>query len=147
MRSPLLLLTLCALPLAAACQTADPERLASREEYAACLDQGDAIERRKADLDKRYDEHRQLSAKIRAADERLAAQVRAHAPRTRHELASYNEATRTRNKATADYNERGQALDKEQQRLNDSIFAHNAHCGSLRIDREVKEAVDAERRR
>lgn len=133
------------LPAAASAQDAQP-RMSTKAEYAACLDASDTIDRRKQALSKRGDELAVLSAKFKAADADLAAQVGRHAPRTPTEIASYNRAIDTRNQAVKEYNERVRSIEREQSELNALILQTNASCGSLRLSPEVKEAVEAERR-
>ncbi len=123
-----------------------PARLATREQYVACLESGDEIERRTQALTRREQEHKELSAKFEAADRRLSAQVQRHVPRTKAEVESYNQAVAKRNAAVKDFNERARSIERDQVALNALVLQTNATCGTLLISLEVKEAVDAERR-
>jgi hypothetical protein len=123
-----------------------PPRLATKEQYAACLESSEEIDRRTQTLTKRQQEHKALSAKFQAADGRLSAQVQRHVPRTKAEVESYNQAVAKRNAAVKDFNERSRTIERDQVALNTLVLQTNATCGALLISHEVKEAVDAERR-
>jgi len=123
-----------------------PPRLATKEQYAACLESGDEIDRRTQTLTKQQQEHKELSANFQAADGRLSAQVQRHVPRTKAEVESYNQAVAKRNVAVKDFNERSRTVERDQLALNTLVLQTNATCGTLLISLEVKEAVEAERR-
>ena len=125
----------------------DPaQRTGSKEEYSACLDSGEVIERQQGALSRRQEELAEFNKKILAADADLSAQVKKHAPRTNAEILSYNQAIGRRNQAVKEFNERGRVLQREQTELNALIFKTNASCSSLLITLEVKEEVESERR-
>ena len=123
-----------------------PPRLATKEQYADCLESHDEIDRRTQTLSKHQQERKELSAKFQAADGRLSAQVQRHAPRTKAEVESYNQAVAKRTAAVKDFNERARNLDRDQTALNTLVLQTNATCGTLQISLEVKEAVETERR-
>jgi hypothetical protein len=144
--SALLLATACFCLCAGALAQDSPLRVATKEQYAQCLDTADAIEQRSAALSKHNEARQALALKFQAADDDLNAQVKRHAPRTKEEIASYNRAVETRNRSAKEFNEASRSLDREQEALNASVVAHNRLCGSLLISSEVKEAVEQERR-
>ena len=131
-------------PVADAAAASPP--LATREEYAACLDAQDAIDRRKASITQAVDELQALAQRMRAADEDLSAQVKRHTPRTNAELASYNAAVDRRNAAARQFNARNDALQKATEALNDQVFKANEQCGAMVIASDVKAEVDEARR-
>ena len=119
---------------------------ATKEEYAACLDAGEAIDERKAAVTKQQEEHERLAKKFQAADAALNEQVKRHPPRTKPEMQSYNKAIEKRNLAVKDFNERTMAIQREQTGLNALIVRTNSECGLLPVSFEVKEAVENERK-
>ena len=126
--------------------SADPMPLvATREEYIACLDQDDEIERNRLALARKDDDLKQLSVKFKIADEKLNGQVRQHAPTTKTEVESYNRAIDRRNQDVKDFNTRSRALQIEQNRFNTVVLEQNARCGSLAVDTEMKNLVAKER--
>lgn len=131
-------------PVADAAAASPP--LATKEEYAACLDAQDAIDRRKAAITQAADELQAMAQRMRAADEDLSAQVKRHTPRTNAELASYNAAVDRRNAAARQFNARNDALQKATEALNDQVFKANERCGALVIASDVKAEVDEARR-
>jgi hypothetical protein len=132
---------LCAQPAREA-----ESRPASKEEYVACLDSEDDLERSRVNLVRRQDELKQLSAKFKAADDKFNAQIRQHAPTSKAEIQSYNRAMENRNQHVKEFNERGRVLQREQNQLNQRVVQHNAKCGSLVVDIEIKDAVAEERK-
>lgn len=144
-RSALLLLWMPVLASAQPAHAAEP-RLASKEEYVACLDNEEELESGRASLMRRRDELKQLSAKFKAADDKFNAQVRQHAPSSKADIQSYNRAVENRNQHVKEFNERGRALEREQAQLNARVVQHNAKCSSLLVDSEMKDAVANERK-
>jgi chromosome segregation ATPase len=121
-------------------------RLASKEEYAACLDAEDEFERNRVSLIRRQEELKQLSAKFKAADDKFNAQVRQHAPSSKAEIQSYNRAVENRNQHVKEFNERGRTLQREQSQLNARVVEHNTKCSSLVVDTETRDLVAQERK-
>ena len=142
------LLLLCAqtsLASAQSPQTAEP-RLATREEYAACLDQADEIEASRLTLARKQDELKELSAKFKAADDKFNAQVRQHAPSNKNEIQSYNRAVELRNRHVQEFNERNRALQREQAKHNARVVGHNTKCAVLAVPTEIRDLVAQERK-
>lgn len=134
------------LPPCVSVAAEESPRIATRQEYAACLDAQDAISMSEAALGRQNDDLRTFALKLQAADELLSAQVRRHTPRTQAELASYNRAVGSRNVAAQQFNERSADLRKAQEALNDRIFRMNEQCATLLIPSDVKAMVDGDRR-
>lgn len=147
MKTAALLLTSACVSLSGVALAQDsPLRVATKEQYAHCLETADAIEQRSAALAKHQDARQALALKFQAADDDLGAQVKRQAPKTKGEIASYNRAVETRNRSAKEFNEASRSLDREQDALNATIVAHNQLCGSLLISSDVKQEVEQERR-
>ena len=129
---------------------AEPEvsapRAATKDEYFACLDAADSVDEKRAKLAERDRRHKELAAKFQAAEADLAAQVKKHAPSTKSEIESYNQAVARRNASAERFNLESRSLQLEQRALNDLIVATNTSCGRLLISEEVAQAAEQRKR-
>lgn len=132
--------------LAAGAAPAEP-RLATKDEYLACLVAQSAIDAKKTRLGDSEVKLKERAAKFQAAEADLASQVKKHAPATNAEIESYNRAISARNASARSVNSESLALQKEQAALNELIFATNAQCGRLLVSREVAQAAEDEHRK
>ena len=120
---------------------------ASKEEYIACLENGDAIEAKKARLVERERKHKELAAKFRAADASLTEQVKRHTPSTKAEISSYNKAVETRNANAASFNLEARAIQQEHAMLNRQVVETNTKCDGLLVSREAVQGAEQQRKR
>ncbi|MFZ5550186.1 MAG: hypothetical protein ACOZJX_15940 [Pseudomonadota bacterium] len=126
-------------------RAASAPHLATKDDYAACLDAQDRLEWQRAALN---DAERMLqaqAAKVQAADADLAAQVKKHRPSNQAEVASYNRAVETRNRSVDALNREVRALQAAQDAFNSRVFDSNARCLGLMVPAEVAASVKAER--
>jgi hypothetical protein len=150
MKTPALLLAACGFFAAgAAVQTAQaqsaPARVVTRDELRACMDSGDSIRARQADLDQRNKRAAEDLAAMRAEAEELAQEKKRledhpDAPRARFErrLLAYN-AKLPAEKANAE------AFKTDLDAFNVALAAHNTRCGHIAATPQDREAVQKER--
>lgn len=139
------LLAASAFGQAASEPPASAPRLATKEEYLACLDAQDRLDWQRAALTDAERKLQAQSAKVQAADADLAAQVKKHRPSSQAEVASYNRAIGVRNQHVETLNREARALQAAQDKFNGRVFESNARCLGLMVSAEVAAAGDAER--
>lgn len=125
---------------------AQEPRLATKDEYLACLRAQSSIEARQARLQARDLAFQQRAARFQAAGADLAAQVKQHPPTTQRSWASYNQAIAARNASAAELNQAATAMQQEQASLNQQILETNARCGTLMVSAEDARAAEAAHR-
>lgn len=124
---------------------ASAPRLATKDEYRACLDAQDRLEWQRAALTDAEKKLQSQAAKVQAADTDLAAQLKKHQPSNQAERASFNRAVETRNRQVDILNREARALQAAQDAFNRRVFDSNARCLGLMVSSEVADAVTAER--
>lgn len=134
----------CGQPADAGSPVSAP-RLATKEEYRACLDAQDRLEEQRTALTDAERKLQSQASRVQAADADLAAQLKKHQPSNNAERASYNRAVEVRNRHVDTLNREARALQAAQDAFNRRVFDSNARCLGLMVSSEVADAVAAER--
>ena len=141
-----LLMMLVPFAVSAAGPAASAPRMATKEEYLACVLANESLEAKRTAFAERDTRQRAQAAKFQAAEADLAAQVKRHAPSKKAERESYNRAVEARNASAESLNRETRAIQAEQAALNTLILETNTRCGGILVSAEIIKDVEAGRR-